>query len=177
MLYYFMFINMKKVLLFFITLLAISWVLFIGLLATWYISIDWLLWKYINNEKATTTTPVIKETPSQKIANRLEWTYSSNNWKYTIEFNNNWTLRWREITEIPSWERIQASDGSISLKTQQYESFYEWTYEYLNWEYLLYVKWELGMNVVFHVKPQKNGYLLVNGWMVNNVYFIKTIYQ
>ena len=172
MLYYFMFINMKKVLLFFITLLAIFWVLFIGLLATWYISTDWLLWKYINNGLTTTTTEIINISPSPKITNKLSWTYKTNNWEYIIDFYNDWTLRWREVYEVPT---MTFADGTTLPENKYHESFYEWTYEYSNWEYILFVKWwDFAVNTVFHARPQQDGSLLINGWTVYNQYFRKT---
>lgn len=109
---------------------------------------------------------------------KLSWTYATDNSKYKIDFNNDNTLRWREITEYPTlvyWETKQGNlFPELKQQTQQHESFYEWTYEYNNWEYILYVKWwYFATDTVFHATPQSDWSLRIVGWAVHNELFRK----
>ena len=109
---------------------------------------------------------------------KLSWTYATDNSKYIIDFNKDWTLRWRQVDEYTTlvpWETKQGNYfPELRQQTQQKESFYEWTYEYNNWEYILYVKWwYLATDTVFHATPQSNWSLRIVGWTVHNELFRK----
>ena len=112
----------------------------------------------------------------------LSGTYTSDSWKYIIDFNQDKTLRWRQYDEIELTNRVEweTKPGSYFPELKQekevktYESFFDWTYEYNDWEYILYVKWwYLAADTVFHAKPQQDSSLLIKWWKVNNEYFRK----
>ena len=85
----------------------------------------------------------------------LSGTYSNDNGGYTINFNNNHTL-------------------TLIQKDEYSESFYKWTYEYNNKEYVLYVEWSLfANNTIFHAKRLQDKSLLINGWLMDNEHFRK----
>ena len=110
---------------------------------------------------------------------KLSWTYATDNSKYTIDFNGDNTLRWRQIDEFTTLVPWETTQGGILFpefkqQTQQNESFYEWTYEYNNWEYILYVKWwYFAADTVFHATPQSDWSLRIVGWTVHNELFRK----
>lgn len=109
---------------------------------------------------------------------KLSWTYATDNSKYIIDFNKDWTLRWRQVDEYTTlipWETKQGNYfPELRQQTQQKESFYEWTYEYNNWEYILYVKWwYFAADTVFHANSQSDWSLRIVGWTVHNELFRK----
>lgn len=109
---------------------------------------------------------------------KLSWTYATDNSKYIIDFNKDWTLRWRQVDEYKTlvpWETKQGDYfPEFRQQTQQQESFYEWTYEYNNWEYILYVKWwYFAADTVFHATSQSDWSLRIVGWTVHNELFRK----
>lgn len=109
---------------------------------------------------------------------KLSWTYATDNSKYIIDFNKDWTLRWRQVDEYTTlvpWETKQGNYfPEFRQQTQQQESFYEWTYEYNNWEYILYVKWwYFAADTVFHATSQSDWSLRIVGWTVHNELFRK----
>lgn len=113
---------------------------------------------------------------------KLSWTYATDNSKYIIDFNDDNTLRWRQYNEIELTNRVEwdIKPGSYFPELKQekevkkYESFFDWTYEYNNWEYILYVKWwYLAADTVFHATPQSDWSLRIVGWTVHNELFRK----
>ena len=113
---------------------------------------------------------------------KLSWTYATDDSKYTIDFNGDNTLRWRQYNEIELINRVEwdIKPGSYFPEFKQerevkgYESFFDWTYEYNNWEYILYVKWwYLAADTVFHATPQSDWSLRIVGWTVHNELFRK----
>ena len=92
---------------------------------------------------------------------KLSWTYATDNSKYVIDFNKDWTLR-----------RTEKYMGQGMF--EDHTSFYVWTYEYDNNVYTLYVEWwTRAVNTVFTATPQSDWSLRIVGWTVHDELFRK----